>query len=119
MWCSKCSQFGHIVADCRMGQPRPSKNIDVDEDGFRVYKKKATQKASEIAQPSAIIDEPPISKEINAVDDRGDLPDASDSFVVTVGNGFKALEDLTVMDNPNVQDNPIRALGANPISGND
>ncbi|CAO2838056.1 unnamed protein product [Amaranthus hypochondriacus] len=102
-----------------MVQPRSSKDLEVDEDGFRVYKKKATQKAFEIAQPSPTIHEPPISKEINVLEDRGDLPDASDSFVVIVGNGFKAFEDLTVMNDPNVHDNPIRALVANPIPGTD
>lgn len=40
IWCSKCSQYGHSIGDCRLGKQWPSKpQLDVDDDGLRKYRK--------------------------------------------------------------------------------
>lgn len=40
IWCSKCSQYSHSVGDCRLGKQLRSKpQLEVDDDGFRRYKK--------------------------------------------------------------------------------
>lgn len=40
IWCSKCSQYGHNVADCRMRKQKASNpELQVDDEGFRPLRK--------------------------------------------------------------------------------
>ena len=51
-WCTKCAQFGHVAVDCRVGLHRASKSqLEVDEHGFRPFKKTYHPKSQTIQQP--------------------------------------------------------------------
>ncbi|XP_057539564.1 uncharacterized protein LOC130817725 [Amaranthus tricolor] len=49
LWCSKCSQFGHMNTECRVGikQTKSYANLAVDEDGFRSVKTRLVHKSKE------------------------------------------------------------------------
>lgn len=139
VWCSKCSQFGHVNKDCRMGKPRQP--LEVDENGFRVLEK-AFQK-SVLSQHRGVSQvQEPISDKVPSSDQQleasGPLaPNVGEPHTLVLGqidvdlrdtlvavqttNFFAALTPPVEQDYEANTENltGINALGAIPIPVND
>jgi hypothetical protein len=134
VWCTKCSQFGHIYSDCRMGKPRQT--LEVDEQGFRPVKKSfrpkevpKTQKTGPPEQGNQALVTHPDPVKNNKVEPgtqakEGTLmeePSDKAEIVLHRDNSFAMLNLAAEPESDTLMEAPSGsiALGADPISVND